>query len=41
MHIARIGAGKNLDCKHPNVPVGRELEGKFELNARILNGNSL
>ena len=23
MHIARIGAVKNLDCKHPNLPVGR------------------
>ena len=26
MHIARIGADKNLDCKHPNVPVGRAIK---------------
>ncbi len=41
MHIARIGADMNLDCKHPNVPVGRGMEGKSELNARILNRKSL
>ena len=28
MHITRIGADKNLDCKHPNVPVGRGKNGR-------------
>lgn len=41
MHIARIGADKNVDCKHPNVPVGRGMEGASELNVRILNRKAL